>query len=136
MRRVGGRLRRERQKARLSLAQLANAAGVSKAYLLKVESGATNPSLGVLGQLADALQITVADLVGGGAVRFDPTEVEVPASLRAFADEAHLTSAEVHTLASIRWRRGDEPRTPERWRYIYHSLQLSRSMDVGHDAED
>lgn len=129
VRRVGERIRRERVKAGLSLAQLANAAGVSKAYLLKVESGDTNPSLGVLGQIADALDVTVADLVGGPVVRFDADEAEVPSSLRAFADEADLTSAEVRTLASIRWRKGDEPRTSDRWRYIYDSLRLSRSMD-------
>lgn len=136
MQRVGDRIRREREKAQLSLAQLADAAGLSKAYLLKVESGGTNPSLGVLGQIAGALDVTVADLVGGPAVRFDVDDADVPASLRAFADEADLTSAEVRTLASIRWRRGDEPRASERWRYIYDSLRLSRSMDPHDDAEE
>lgn len=134
MRRVGERVRREREKTGLSLAQLADAAGLSKAYLLKVENGGTNPSLGVLGQIADALDITIADLVGGPTVRFDVDDTDVPPSLRAFADEAKLTSTEIRTLASIRWRRGEEPRTPERWRYIFHSLQLSRSMDAEDDA--
>jgi transcriptional regulator with XRE-family HTH domain len=134
MRRVGERVRREREKAGLSLSQLAEAAGLSKAYLLKVESGTTNPSLRVLGQIADALDITVADLVGGLAVTFDVEEVEVPSSLRAFADEADLSSAEVRTLASIRWRKGDEPKTPERWRYIHDSLRVSRSIDPRNDA--
>lgn len=130
MRRVGDRIRREREKAGLSLSQLADAAGLSKAYVLKVENGGTNPSLGVLGQIADGLDVTIADLVGGAAVRFDLDDADIPSSLRAFADEADLTSAEVSTLASIRWRRGEEPRTPERWRYIFDSLRLSRSMDA------
>jgi transcriptional regulator with XRE-family HTH domain len=132
---VGEQIRREREKAGLSIARLAADAGLSKAYLVKVENGATNPSLGVLGQIADALQVTIADLVGGPTVRFDVEDVEVPSSLRAFADEAKLTSAELRTLASIRWRRGEEPRTPERWRYIFHSLRLSRSMDPDDDAK-
>ena len=136
MRRVGEQVRREREKAGLSLAQLAEGAGLSKAYVLKVESGATNPSLGVLGQIADALEITIADLVGGPTLRFEMDDADVPSSLQAFADEAKLTSSEVRTLASIRWRRGEEPRTPERWRYIFHSLQLSRSMDADADAEE
>lgn len=135
MHRVGERVRREREKARLSLSQLAGAAGLSKAYLLKVENGTTNPSLRVLGQIADALDITVADLVGGPAVTFDVEEIQVPSSLRAFADEADLSSAELRTLASIRWRKGDEPKTPERWRYIYDSLRISRSIDPRNDAE-
>jgi transcriptional regulator with XRE-family HTH domain len=135
VRRVGEQIRREREKAGLSVARLAENAGLSKAYLVKIENGTTNPSLGVLGQIADALQVTIADLVGGPTVRFDVEDVEVPSSLRAFADEAKLTSAEVRTLASIRWRRGEEPRTPERWRFIFHSLRLSRSMDAEHDGK-
>jgi transcriptional regulator with XRE-family HTH domain len=135
VRRVGEQVRREREKAGKSLARLADEAGLSKAYLLKVETGSTNPSLGVLSQIADALQVTIADLVGGPTVRFDVDEVDVSPSLRAFADEAKLTSAEIRTLASIRWRRGEEPRTSERWRYIFHSLQLSRSMERHDDAK-
>lgn len=135
MRRVGDRIRRERDKAGLSLAQLAETTGLSKAYLVKVENGRTNPSLGVLAQIADGLDVTIADLVGGPTVRFDLDDAEIPSSLRAFADEAQLTATEMRTLASIRWRRGDEPRTPERWRYIFDSLRLSRSMDTEDDAE-
>ena len=134
IRSVGVRVRREREKAGLSLAQLATAAGLSKAYLLKVENGATNASIGVLGQIADALDITVADLVGGPRVQLEPDELEPSSSLLAFADDAGLTSAEFRTLASIHWRQGEEPRTPERWRYIYDSLRLSRSMDEDDDA--
>jgi len=135
LRRLGETVRREREKAGLSLAQLAEAAGLSKAYLVKVENGATNPSVGVLGQIADALDITVADVVGTGTVHFGLDEVAVAPSLRAFADDAKLTSTELRTLASIRWRKGDEPKTPERWRYIFHSLQLSRSMDAEANVE-
>jgi len=94
-----------------------------------------NASLGVLHQVANALDLTVADLVGGATVRFDLDEAEIPASLRAFADDANLTSAEIRTLASIRWRRGDEPRTPERWRFIFDSLRLSSTIDGDDDAE-
>jgi transcriptional regulator with XRE-family HTH domain len=134
MRSVGARVRREREKAHLSLAQLAAAAGLTKAYVLKVESGDTNASLRVLAQLAQALQLTVADLVGGPSVRFDPDEAEPPASsLLIFADEAGLGPSEITTLNSIRWRAGEEPRTPERWRYIFNSLRLSRSIDAEHD---
>jgi transcriptional regulator with XRE-family HTH domain len=135
VRQVGERVRAEREKARLSIAQLAQAAGLSKAYLVRLENAGTNPSLGVLGQIANALDITVADLVRGPAVRFEVEEAEIPPSLRLFADEASLSSAEVRTLASIRWRKGEQPRTAERWRYIYDSLRLSRSMEP-HDAED
>ena len=57
----------------------------------------------------------------------------MPPLLRAFADEAGLSTPEVRTLASIRFRKGDEPRSTERWAYIYNSLRLSRGLDP--DAE-
>lgn len=134
---VGMRIRRERDKADLSLAQLADLTGLSKAYLVRLEKHGSNPSLDVLGRIADALEVTVADLVGGAVVRFElEEEAEIPPSLRAYADEAHLTSDEMRTLVSIRWRRGDEPRTPDRWRYIHNSLRLSRSMDEGDDGAE
>jgi transcriptional regulator with XRE-family HTH domain len=133
---VGMRIRRERDKAGLSLAQLADLTGLSKAYLVRLEKRGGNPSLDVLGRIADALEVTVADLVGGTVVRFELEDAEIPPSLRAYADEAHLTSDEMRTLVSIRWRRGEEPRTPDRWRYIHNSLRLSRSMDEGDEGDD
>lgn len=133
---VADRIRREREKAGLSLAQLSAVTGLSKTYLVRLENRDSNPSLDVLGRIADALQVTVADLVGGPVVRFEVEDAEIAPSLRAFVDEAGLTTAELGMLASIRWRRGEEPRTPERWRYIYESLRLSRSIDERKDAED
>jgi transcriptional regulator with XRE-family HTH domain len=127
---VGARIRSERLKARLSLAQLAGATGLSKTYLVRLENDPTsNPSLQVLREIADALDITVADLLDSPKLRFDEEEASIPPSLRAFADEASLSRADVQTLASIRWRKGDEPQTPQRWRYVYESLALSRQLD-------
>lgn len=124
------RLREERQKAGLSLARLAEMSGVSRTYLLKLETDeASNPSLEVLRRLADALDITVADLLGTPRMEFDLGDVEIPQSLRAFADETELAPKELRMLASIRWRKGEEPRTSERWRFILDSLRASRQLD-------
>lgn len=128
----GQRLRREREKAGLSLAQLAQATGISKAYIVRLETQPSNPSLELLARLAEALDVTIADLLGGPRYRIDE-DIDVPPLLRAFADEAELSSAEVRTLASIRFRKGDEPRSTGRWEYIYNSLRLSRGLDP--DAE-
>src|SRR4051812_19615343 len=101
---VGERIRSERNKAGLSLSQLASATGTSKAYLVRLETDPhSNPSLAVLGQIADALDITIADLVGRPKLTVDETELQISPSLRAFADEAGLTRVDVRTLASIRW---------------------------------
>jgi transcriptional regulator with XRE-family HTH domain len=134
-REVGERLRRERGRAGLSLAGLAELTGISKAYLVRLETQPSNPSLQVLARIADVLDVTVADLLGGPRVRVDEDELDVPPLLRAFADDEELNSAEVRTLASIRFRKGEEPRTIERWRYIYNSLRLSRSLDRDAEAE-
>ncbi len=128
----GERLRRERDKANMSLAQLAQATGVSKPYLVRLENEPSNPSLQLLARIAEALDVTIADLLGGPRYRIDD-DIQVTPLLRAFADENGLSSAEVRTLASIKFRKGDEPRSIDRWEYIYNSLRLSRGLDP--DAE-
>ena len=127
---AGARIRQARQRAGLSLARLAALTGLSKSYLVRLETDSTsNPSLEVLRRIGDALDITVADLVGTPRIEFAIEEAEVSPSLQAFADEAGLTKREVDMLASIRWRKGEEPRTRERWRYILDSLRVSRAID-------
>jgi transcriptional regulator with XRE-family HTH domain len=127
---IGERIRSERTKAGLSLSRLAAATGLSKTYLIRLETDpSSNPSLGVLRQIADALDITVADLLDRPKLQFDETAAAIQPSLRAFADQSALSQADVRTLASIRWRQGDEPQTVERWRYVYDSLALSRHLD-------
>lgn len=113
----------------MSLAQLAEAAGLTKAYLVRLENQAGNPSVEVVAQIAEALDLTVADLVGGPVIRYVGDESDVSASLRAFADHAKLSSSDVAMLASIKWRDGDQPQTVERWQYVYRSLQMSREID-------
>jgi transcriptional regulator with XRE-family HTH domain len=133
---LGRRVREEREKAGLSLAQLAAAAGITKAYLVRLENQAGNPSLEVVARIAEALDLTVADMVGGPVIRYVGDDSDVTPSLRAFADEARLTSSDVAMLASIRWREGEQPTTAERWQYVYRSLQMSREIDKeSNDAE-
>jgi XRE family transcriptional regulator, master regulator for biofilm formation len=128
------RIRQARRRTGLSLAQLAEMTGVSKSYLVRLETDPTsNPSLEVLRRIADALDITVADLIGAPKLEFAIGDAEIPATLRAFADEARLNKRELDMLASIRWRKGDEPRSRERWRYILDSLRASRTFDDDHD---
>lgn len=124
------RLRTERNRAGLSLARLADETGMSKTYLLRLETDdGANPSLEVLSRLAEALDVTVADLIGTPITRFVADEAEVPQSLRVFADETKLSHGEFEQLASIRWRRGETPATAERWQFILNSLRASRQFD-------
>jgi transcriptional regulator with XRE-family HTH domain len=124
------RLRAERQRAGLSLARLAEETGMSKTYLLRLETDEdANPSLDILTRVASALDVTVADLLGAPATRFVADEAQVPPSLRVFADQESLSPSEFEQLASIRWRRGETPSTPERWQFILNSLRASRQFD-------
>jgi XRE family transcriptional regulator of biofilm formation len=130
---VGELIKTERERSGLSLAKLAEVTGLSKTYLIRLENDdESNPSLEVLLRIADALDVTVADLVGHPTVRLDHDKLIIPPSLKAFADEVQLSSREIEMLASIRWRKGERPQTRERWRYIYDSLRASKMFDERH----
>jgi transcriptional regulator with XRE-family HTH domain len=133
---IGRRVREEREKAGLSLAQLAATAGLTKAYLVRLENQGGNPSVEVVAQIAEALGLTAADLLGGPVIRFVGDKSEVSPSLRAFADEARLSSSDVRMLASIRWRDERPPQTVERWQYVYRSLVMSQEIDREHDGAE
>lgn len=49
---------------------------------------------------------------------------DIPASLREFAEDEGLPDADVQMLASIQFR-GEQPRTKERWRYLYTAISTS-----------
>lgn len=61
----GQRLRRFRMAKKLSLQDLANAVGASKAHVWDLESGkAQNPSLALLTEFSRALEVPIKELVG------------------------------------------------------------------------
>lgn len=59
---LGEFLREQRRQARLSLRQLAEAAGVSNPYLSQIERGLRKPSAEILQQIAKGLQISAETL--------------------------------------------------------------------------
>jgi transcriptional regulator with XRE-family HTH domain len=61
--RVAGRLRARREALGLSQARLAQAAGISRGYLIRLEAAQQDPTLTVLAKLAKALKVSVAELV-------------------------------------------------------------------------
>jgi len=60
---LAANLRRLRIARRLSLSELARATGMSKATLSSVESGRSNPTIDTLAGLADALRVTLGELL-------------------------------------------------------------------------
>jgi XRE family transcriptional regulator, regulator of sulfur utilization len=61
--RLGKNLRQLREARGLTQQQMAKTAGMPRATWSHLESGAGNPTLGVLAQVADALQVTLEELV-------------------------------------------------------------------------
>jgi transcriptional regulator with XRE-family HTH domain len=61
---LGEFIRAQRQLANLSLREMAAMTSVSNAYLSQVERGLHQPSLKVLNQIAEALQLSTEQLLG------------------------------------------------------------------------
>ena len=125
----GGRLRAYRDEKRITLSELASRAGLSKGYVSSLESEdqQRRPSAEVMYALAEALGVTMSDLMGRKLL--PAAAPEVPDSLAEFARQARLSEADTKMLASIRFR-GEHPRTVDRWRYIYDSIRNSEQMDT------
>jgi transcriptional regulator with XRE-family HTH domain len=119
---LGERLKRRRAERGWTAAELARRAGVSKAYLSRLEAGKTvRPSAAVLEHLATALGTTVADL---REQDLPTAERNVPEALRAYAAEAGLSAEDVAMLAGIRFR-GQQPATAEDWRFVFEAIKRS-----------
>ncbi|MFJ4175253.1 helix-turn-helix domain-containing protein [Microbacterium sp. NPDC089696] len=60
---IGARVKERRQELRWTLDRLAEQAGVSRRVLVNIEQGATNPSIGTLLRVSDALGVGLPELV-------------------------------------------------------------------------
>lgn len=60
---IAGRVHQYRKAHHLSLDELAKRAEISKGMLVQIEKGRANPSIGILCKLANALKVSVADIV-------------------------------------------------------------------------
>ena len=112
----------------MNQAQLADKAALSPAYISELESGtATRPSGHVLLQLANALDVTIADLVDQKP-KGPAAPATIPASLTEFAKQRKLKRPDIEMLASIRFR-GEPPKSPRRWEMIYDTIRISSAID-------
>lgn len=96
---LGDYLRDQRQQAKLSLRQLAEAAGVSNPYLSQVERGLRKPSAEVLQQIAKGLRISAEALyVRAGLLEERGDRIEVEA---AILSDPHLSERQRRVLLDI-----------------------------------
>ncbi len=101
---LGDYLKEQRVKARLSLRQLADLAGVSNPYLSQIERGLRKPSAEVLQQIAKALRISAEQLyVRAGIVSPDdsPPRSGAAAVELAILGDAGLTERQKQSLLDV-----------------------------------
>jgi transcriptional regulator with XRE-family HTH domain len=98
---LGDRIRARRVGLGLTLASVAERAGLSLQYVSNLERGRGNPTLEALTALAAALEVTLGDLLAEGeqAGGEDLVLAQAPPSLMQFARSARFRSA-VERLAS------------------------------------
>ncbi len=126
------RIREERERVGLTLEQLAEQANLSKTYLWELEKdekGTKKPSADVLLRVAEALSVTIADLLALPAVRVDATNVSLSPSLIEFRDwmrriKEPLSEEDLRDLATMRFR-GGQPKTRDHWYDLYRLMKRS-----------
>ena len=126
---VGANIRAYRGEVGMSLNQLAERSGISKGYLSALENeehGPRRPSGETLYAIAEALGVTMSDLMGRRLLT--EGDAKIPPSLKEFAEEAGLPQRDVAMLAAIEFR-GEHPKTKERWSYIYNAIRTSGDLD-------
>jgi transcriptional regulator with XRE-family HTH domain len=63
---VGNLIKQARSKRKISQTQLAEAVGKDRQYLYKIESGKVTPNISTIAILADALGLSLEQLIKGG----------------------------------------------------------------------
>ncbi|MEV6486568.1 XRE family transcriptional regulator [Streptomyces sp. NPDC051576] len=108
VRQIADRVRAERERRRWTLAQLADASGVSPAMISRIERGESSPTAVVLGKLSAAFQLSVSSLLALAEGATDGTAEGAQDDAGAFAGVRRLADA-------VEWR---DPDTGYRRRQI------------------
>ena len=99
MKSIGDYIREQREQARISMRQLAQAAGVSNPYLSQIERGLRKPSADILQQIAKGLRISAEALyVQAGILEDRPADSGVRSALLA---DAELSERQKQVLIEI-----------------------------------
>jgi transcriptional regulator with XRE-family HTH domain len=127
---LGDRLRSAREARGLTLDQLSASTGISKAHLSRLESGARQPSVGILVELAGALGTRVGTLLGedaGGAplATFGPDAPRHTAAGLEIASSSGFPDSRALDVLRVRVPANRQPSAPvrhrgEEWIYVLH----------------
>jgi transcriptional regulator with XRE-family HTH domain len=102
---LGTFLRTQRELSNLSLRELSRLTHVSNAYLSQVERGLNDPTLRILSQIGEALQVSMSEILDAAATSDSAAEsssathaLSVEAAVRA---DPNLTTAEKDALLTV-----------------------------------
>lgn len=79
---IGARIKRLRKAAGLSQTEVALKAGVAASYFSALERGEKNATISTLTQVADALDVSFAELTAGELVEVEKLLADIPGRLR------------------------------------------------------
>jgi XRE family transcriptional regulator of biofilm formation len=129
---VGGRIRTLRAERGMTLDQLAKLAGVSKGLLSKLENNPdSNPSLDTIFGIAQAMELTLSDLLDSGAIqakRLVPDEKPawVDAIAAALKADGEKPDEDIlQALYVLQTRKGEKQKSDVAWVHMYRSLELN-----------
>jgi transcriptional regulator with XRE-family HTH domain len=91
---IGSYIREQREQAKISIRQLAQAAGVSNPYLSQVERGLRRPSADILQQIAKGLRISAEALYVQAGI-LDDKDAEKSGSSEASVTDAIMADPEI-----------------------------------------
>jgi transcriptional regulator with XRE-family HTH domain len=99
---IGSYIREQREQAKISLRQLAQAAGVSNPYLSQVERGLRKPSADILSQIAKGLRISAEALYAQAGALDDQQDSSPGVSvLDAIMADTEITERQKQMLIDV-----------------------------------
>jgi transcriptional regulator with XRE-family HTH domain len=133
---LGHHIRYYRKGKGWSLSELAEVAGVSKAYISDVENAAAGkPNIQYIYSLAMALDVSLDQLVDGpnakktsSAPRGGPAPL--PPGLEDLLKDGTLTEDDVEVLAKVNFR-GERPKDKDGWRFLLEAIKMSSQRKSG-----
>jgi len=118
---IGKRVKKLRDELGWSYSELARKSGVSRSYLYRIEAGKSSPTEDKLRSIANALGVSITDLLEGAKAT---AEIDMSETLRSFVLKENLPPADVEMLAKLKYR-GKQPTTEEQWRILYRVIKAT-----------
>src|ERR1700751_513210 len=103
---LGAFLRTQRELSNMSLRELSRLTRVSNAYLSQVERGLHDPTLRILSQIGEALQISLSEILDAapttdGSAADSASATNLPSVDAAVRADPNLTTAEKDALLTV-----------------------------------